>query len=248
MVAKFATATIQFSFWNLNTINSILLLMNKNKFIELKNFPSFSIDEMKKRSREFADYLKKRRTIREYSSQNFPIEIILNCIESAGSSPSGANMQPWHFVIVKDSKIKKKIREGAEKEEREFYGGKAPDEWLQALEQFETNAEKPFLEFAPYLIIIFEKKYGIDDVGNKVKHYYTKESVGIATGVLITALHNCGLATLTHTPSPMNFLNEILNRPGNEKPYLILVTGFPKDGNKVPNISKKTINEICTII
>lgn len=222
--------------------------MSKEKFIELNNFPHFSIEEMKKRSIEFSNFLKKRRTIREYSSLDFPIEIIMNCIEAAGSSPSGANMQPWHFVIVKDAITKKKIREGAEKEEREFYGGKAPDEWLQALEQFETNAEKPFLEYAPYLIIIFEKKYGVDDNGNKVKHYYTKESVGIATGVLITALHNCGLATLTHTPSPMNFLNEILNRPENEKPYLILVTGFPKDSTLVPNISKKSIDEICTII
>lgn len=245
MVAKFATTT---DYWNLNSINIILSFMNKEKFTELKNFPKFSIDEMKKRSLEFSDFLKKRRTIREYSSQDFPIEIIVNCIEAAGSSPSGANMQPWHFVIVKNPEIKKKIREGAEKEEREFYGGKAPDEWLQALELFGTNAEKPFLEFAPYLIIIFEKKYGIDDKGKKVKHYYTKESVGIATGVLITALHNCGLATLTHTPSPMNFLNEILNRPENEKPYLILVTGFPKEGTKVPNISKKSANEIYTIV
>ncbi len=222
--------------------------MNKNKFIELNNFPHFSIEEMKNRSREFTEFLKKRRTIREYSDQDFPIEIVFNCIESAGSAPSGANMQPWHFVIVKDAITKKKIREGAEKEECEFYGGKAPDEWLHALEQFETNADKPFLEIAPYLIIIFEKKFGFDKEGNKIKHYYTKESVGIATGVLITALHNCGLATLTHTPSPMNFLNEILNRPENEKPYLILVTGFPKDGTLVPNISKKSIDEICTII
>ncbi len=144
--------------------------------------------------------------------------------------------------------MKKLIREGAEKEEREFYGGKAPDEWLKALEQFETDENKPFLELAPYLIVIFEKKYGIDENGAKIKHYYTKESVGIATGFLIAALHNAGLATLTHTPSPMNFLNQILNRPKNESPYLIVVTGYPKEGTRVPNISKKSWDDVCTII
>jgi nitroreductase len=222
--------------------------MNKEKFIELKNFPHFSVEEMKARSREFVDYLKKRRTIREYSSDTFPIEIIRNCIEAASSAPSGANMQPWHFVVVQNPEVKKLIREGAEKEEREFYGGKAPDEWLKALEQFETDENKPFLELAPYLIVIFEKKYGIDENGAKIKHYYTKESVGIATGFLIAALHNAGLATLTHTPSPMNFLNQILNRPKNESPYLIVVTGYPKEGTRVPNISKKSWDDVCTII
>jgi nitroreductase len=222
--------------------------MPKDKFIELQNFPAFSLEEMHERSKSFADYLKKRRTVRDYSSDDFPIEVINNCIEAAASAPNGANMQPWHFVVVKDSSVKKQIREGAEKEEREFYGGKAPDEWLKALEKFETNAEKPFLEIAPYLIIIFEQKYSIDETGAKVKHYYTKESVGIATGILITALHHAGIATLTHTPSPMNFLNSILNRPENEKPYLILVAGFPEEGTKVPNITKKSLNEICTVI
>lgn len=222
--------------------------MNKKKFIELKNFPHFSIEEMKTRSREFAAYLKKRRTIREYSSDTFPIEIIYNCIEAASSAPSGANMQPWHFVVVQNPEVKKQIREGAEKEEREFYGGKASGEWLKALEQFATDEHKPFLELAPYLIVIFEKKYGIDDKGKKIKHYYTKESVGIATGFLIAALHNVGLATLTHTPSPMNFLNQILDRPKNESPYLILVTGYPKEGTKIPNIAKKNLDDICTIV
>jgi len=222
--------------------------MSKGIFIELKNFPHFSIEEMKIRSCEFADYLKNRRTIREYSSDTFPVEIIQNCIEAASSAPSGANMQPWHFVIVQNPEIKKQIKEGAEKEEREFYGGKAPDEWLQALEKFDTDEHKPFLELAPYLIVIFEKKYGIDEKGEKIKHYYTKESVGIATGFLIAALHNAGLATLTHTPSPMNFLNKILDRPKNESPYLILVTGYPKEGTKVPNIFKKNLNEVCTVL
>lgn len=223
-------------------------MMNKEKFIDLKNFPHFSIEEMETRSREFAEYLKKRRTIREYSTDTFPVQVIQNCIEAASSAPSGANMQPWHFVVVQNPYVKKQIREGAEKEEREFYGGKATDEWLKALEQFETDEHKPFLELAPYLIVIFEKKYGIDGKDEKIKHYYTKESVGIATGFLIAALHNAGLATLTHTPSPMNFLNQILNRPKNESPYLILVTGYPKEKTKVPNISKKKLDEVCTII
>lgn len=222
--------------------------MKKEKFIEFKNFPKFPTDEMLARSKEFSDYIKQRRTVREYSKKDFPIEIIENCIKAAASAPSGANMQPWHFVVVKNKNIKKKIREGAEKEEREFYGGKAPDEWLQALEKFETNEQKPFLEHAPYLIVIFEQKYHLNENGEKVKHYYVKESVGIATGMLITALHNAGIATLTHTPSPMNFLNEILNRPKNETPFLILVTGYPKEGTKVPNIAKKQLKDICTII
>ncbi len=222
--------------------------MAKEKFIELINFPKFNTDKMLQRSKEFKEYLKKRRTIREFSKDSFPVEIIENCIESAASAPNGANMQPWHFVIVKNPETKRKIRDGAEREEQEFYGGKAPDEWLKALEKFETDEHKPFLENAPYLIVIFEQKYHLDENGDKVKHYYIKESVGIATGMLITALHNAGIATLTHTPSPMNFLNEILNRPENEKPFLILVAGYPKEGTKIPNIEKKKLHEICTII
>ncbi|MDZ7764100.1 MAG: nitroreductase family protein [Melioribacteraceae bacterium] len=222
--------------------------MSKTKFIELNNFPKFPTDEMINRSKEFANYLKRRRTVREFAEDSVPIEVIKNCVEAAASVPSGANMQPWHFVIVKDPKTKKKIREGAEKEEREFYGGRAPDEWLEALEKFDTNENKPFLETAPYLIVIFEQKYHLGEAGKKIKHYYVKESVGIAVGTLITALHNAGLASLTHTPSPMNFLNEILNRPENEKPFLILVTGYPKEGTKVPKIEKKKFSEVCTIV
>ncbi len=222
--------------------------MKKKKFIELKDFPKFSTEEMLTRSKEFSEYVKQRRTIREYSDKEFPIEIIEHCIEAAASAPSGANMQPWHFVIVKNEDVKKKIREGAEKEEREFYGGKAPDEWLQALEKFETDEHKPFLENAPYLIVIFEQKFHLDENGEKVKHYYVKESVGIATGMLISALHNAGIATLTHTPSPMNFLNEILDRPKNETPFLILVTGYPKEGTTIPNIEKKMLKDVCTIL
>jgi nitroreductase len=155
-------------------------------------------------------------------------------------------MQPWHFVIVRDKEIKKKIREGAEKEEREFYGNRAPEDWLEALEPLGTDQNKPFLESAPVLIVIFEKKYGEDENGKKIKHYYTKESIGIATGFLIAALHKSGLATLTHTPSPMNFLNDILHRPKNEKPFLILVVGHPAKNAMVPNINKKSLDEISS--
>ncbi len=218
------------------------------KFIPLKNFPHFSNDEMKERSKEFAAYMKKRRTVRDFSEEAVDVEIIKSCVETAASAPSGANKQPWHFVIVKNPEIKSKIRAAAEEEEREFYENRAPEEWLKALEPFGTDFEKPFLEKAPYLIVIFEKKYGIDEKGNKEKYYYTKESVGIATGMLIAALHYSGLATLTHTPSPMNFLNKILGRPENEKPFLILVTGKPAEDVKVPDIKKKNFEEVSTIL
>lgn len=194
---------------------------------------------MLEKSKTFNEHLQKRRSIRDFSNESFDERIIINCIKSAGSAPSGANKQPWHFVVVKNPNLKKKIRIAAEKEEREFYNGRATNEWLKDLEQFETNDQKPFLEEAPYLIAIFEEKYFVDEEGKQHKNYYTKESVGIATGILITALHNAGLATLTHTPSPMNFLNKILNRSKNEKPFLLLVVGFPKEGTKVPNIKRK---------
>ena len=217
------------------------------KFIEL-DFQKISKKKMIQKSKDFLNIIKTRRTVREFSSEEIPQEVINNCILSANTAPSGANKQPWHFVIVKDPKVKKEIRIEAEKEESEFYNNRATDEWLKDLKQFETNESKPFLEEAPYLIVIFEEKYSIDSKGDKHKNYYTKESVGIATGFLITALHNCGLATLTHTPSPMNFLNKILKRPKNEKPFLLLVVGLPKEGTKVPNIKRKSFEEIGTII
>lgn len=217
------------------------------KFIPLKNYKRFSDEEMLNRSQFINDFLQTRRTVREFSSQEIPIEIIENCIKAAGSAPSGANKQPWHFVIVKNQKLKKEIRVAAEKEENEFYNGRATKEWLKDLEPFETNADKPFLEEAPYLIVVFEEKFTKTDSENISKNYYVKESVGIAAGMLITALHYCGLATLTHTPSPMNFLNKILNRPKNEKPFLLLVVGYPKEGTKVPDISRKSFNEIADV-
>ncbi len=222
--------------------------MQTPKFITLKDFPKFVSEEMLGRSKEFVAYMKKRRTVRDFSGDEIDLEIIKNCIKAAASAPSGANKQPWHFVLVKDKEIKRRIRIAAEKEEAEFYSSRAPEEWLEALEPFGTNPQKPFLEEAPYLIVIFEKKHGIDEKGNKEKYYYTKESVGIATGMLITALHYSGLATLTHTPSPMNFLNSILKRPTNEKPFLILVIGKPKEDAKVPNIGKKKFEEVCTVL
>lgn len=198
-------------------------------------------------SAQFLNKISKRRSVREFSSKEIPIEIIENCINAAGSAPSGANKQPWHFVIVKSADVKKQIRIEAEKEEHEFYNGRASDDWLKDLEPFETNEQKPFLEEAPYLIAIFEEKYSVDEKGERHKNYYAKESVGIATGFLITALHNAGLALLTHTPSPMNFLNKILARPKNEKPFLLLVVGYPKKGTKVPNIKRKELNEVMTV-
>ena len=198
---------------------------------------------MQNRSVEFLNDIQRRRTIRDFSSKPVPEEIIVNCLKSAGTAPSGANRQPWHFAVVSDSETKKKIREAAEKEEKIFYSGRAPDEWRDALEPLGTDENKPFLEEAPYLIVIFSEAYGLDDKGNKIKNYYVPESVGIATGILITALHNAGLATLTHTPSPMNFLREILGRGENERTFLILVTGFPSENAKVPNIQRKKLEE-----
>ncbi len=212
------------------------------------NFEPLNEEEMLKRSVEFYKKIKKRRTIRDFSSKEIPIEVIKNCLLAAGTAPSGANMQPWNFVVVTNSSVKRKIRIEAEKEERTFYTTRATKEWLEALEPLGTNEDKPFLEDAPILIAIFSKKLDVLHNGKKVKQYYSQESVGIATGFLIAALHNAGLATLTHTPSPMGFLNKILNRPDNEKPFLLLVVGYPVDNAQVPNISKKPLEEIAEFI
>ncbi len=206
------------------------------------------IKEMKSNSKKFYSEIKKRRSIREFKKKNFDINILKNAILSAGTAPNGANLQPWHFVIIKDKKIKKLIRKAAEDEERSFYKYRAPKEWLKALEPLGTNEKKEFLEEAPYLIAIFEKKYSIKK-NKKIKNYYVKESVGIASGILITSLHLSGLSMLTHTPSPMTFLNKILKRPNNEKPFLLLVIGYPKENCKVPVYAKKKkgFKEIVTI-
>ena len=208
------------------------------------DFKKFSQQEMLERSKSFLSEISSRRTVREFSSKIFPIEIIENCIKSAGTAPSGANKQPWSFTIIEDKKVKAKIRIAAEKEEKEFYGRRATKEWLEDLNQFGTNWEKPFLETAPYLIIVFKQIYDVNETGSQRKNYYVNESVGIASGFLLAALHNAGLATLTHTPSPMNFLGKILNRPENEKAYLLIPVGYPSEKAKVPNIKKKSFSEI----
>ena len=211
-------------------------------------FQKITFEEMDYNANQFFQKVSSRRSVRDFSRDDFPIDIIKNCIKSASTAPSGANKQPWHFVIVKDPKIKRKIRKAAEIEEKEFYGGRAPKEWLDDLNQFGTDWNKPFLEEAPYLIVIFSKKFDINDDGTNKKNYYVSESVGIASGLLLTALHNAGLVTLTHTPSPMAFLSDILNRPPSDKPYLIIPVGFPSENAQVPNIKKKTFKEICTIL
>ena len=201
---------------------------------------------MQLRSRVFFDNLSNRRTIRDFSDKPVDKSAIENCIKTAGTAPSGANMQPWHFVLISDPAIKKQIRIAAEKEEREFYEQRAPKEWLEALAPLGTDDNKPYLETAPYLIAIFMQRFGKLPDGREVKHYYGLESVGIATGMLITAIHNAGLTSLTHTPSPMGFLNKILERPKNERPFLLLVVGHPTEDAKVPDIKRKDINEIMT--
>ena len=220
--------------------------MAKPTFIPLSQYRAFPVEDMQQRAREFHEHLKTRRTVREYSEREVPREIIEECLLTAGTAPSGANQQPWHFAVVTDPAIKKTIREAAEEEERAFYSGRAPDEWLEALSHLGTDEHKPFLEIAPYLIVVFSQNHGVKSDGSTLKHYYVAESVGLATGMLIAAIHNAGLVSLTHTPSPMRFLNDILGRPSNERPFLILVVGYPADDVKVPKITKKTLNEIAS--
>ena len=208
------------------------------------DFKKLSKKEMLERSKSFLSEISTRRTVREFSTKTFPIEIIENCIKSAGTAPSGANKQPWSFTIVENKEVKAKIRIAAEKEEKEFYGHRATKEWLEDLNQFGTNWQKPFLEIAPYLIIVFRQIYDVNESGSQRKNYYVNESVGIASGFLLAALHNAGLVTLTHTPSPMNFLGKILDRPENEKAYLLIPVGYPSDNAEVPNIKKKPFSEI----
>tara|TARA_R110002096_G_scaffold172757_2_gene346661 strand:- start:29805 stop:30473 length:669 start_codon:yes stop_codon:yes gene_type:complete len=222
--------------------------MDNEIFEPLTSYIEYSEDEMKKRAADFYANVKRRRTIREFSNRPIPQEIIEHCLLAAGTAPNGANKQPWHFVAVSDPEVKKKIRIAAEEEEHEFYNRRAPQDWLDDLKKFRTTENKPFLETAPYLIGIFAQSYGLDENANKDKHYYVKESVGIATGILITALHESGLATLTHTPSPMGFLNKVMGRPENEKAFLLLVVGYPEKGVEVPVITKKPLHKIATFI
>jgi iodotyrosine deiodinase len=215
---------------------------------EIHTMLRYPESEMMQRSEEFVLLMQSRRTIRDFTSEPVSEEIIRNAISAASTAPSGANMQPWHFVAIKDAAIKSDIRQAAEAEERELYEHRASDEWLSALAPLGTDADKPFLETAPWLIAVFSRKYTLDENGTKHKHYYTPESVGIATGMLITALHHAGLGTLTHTPSPMGFLRSVLNRPDSEKPFLLIVTGFPVMPVMVPSISKLRLDEVLTIL
>ena len=216
------------------------------EFEKLK-FNDQSKEDMIQNSIEFLKMIRSRRTVREFSDKIVPMDVIKNIIKAASSAPSGANKQPWHFVVVRDPHLKRKIRIAAEKEEKEFYTNRAPDSWLEDLNQFKTDWNKPFLEKAPILIIVFRQSYA--DLGStKKKNYYVSESVGIACGVLLTAIHNAGLVSLTHTPSPMGFLEKILKRPKNEKAFLLIPVGYPDGNARVPNLKKKRYKEIATVL
>lgn len=217
-------------------------------FFPLTTHHPISSEEMKSLARSFRDEMLRRRTVRQFSSNPVPREVIEDCLRTAGSAPSGANMQPWHFVVVSDPEVKRKIRVAAEEEERIFYHQRAPKEWLDTLAPLGTDEHKPYLETAPYLIVVFAQTHSVTRGGHKIKNYYVMESVGIATGMLVAAVHLAGLVSLTHTPSPMRFLNRILERPAQEKPFLILVVGYPAEDARVPDISKKPFEEIATFV
>ena len=222
--------------------------MSNYRTIPLPDYREYPVEEMRQRLNDFYTELNRRRTVREFSDRAVPRDIIETALMAANTAPSGANLQPWHFVSVSGSATKQKIRDAAEIEEREFYEHRATPEWLAALEPIGTDSNKPFLETAPYLIAVFLQKFGVLEDGRKVKHYYPTESTGLATGILITALHQAGLVCLTHTPSPMKFLNEILDRPKSERPFLLLVTGYPADDAEVPDINRKSLVEFTSFI
>ena len=217
-------------------------------FIPLPGYTRYSPADMTARANTFRELIERRRTVRDFSPEPVPIEVIDACIRAAGTAPSGANLQPWRFVVVSHPAVKSRIRAAAEDEERDFYEHRAPQEWLDALAALGTDANKPFLEIAPLLIAIFGETYGVRPDGSHVKHYYVNESVGIATGLLVAALHNAGLVSLTHTPSPMGFLNEILGRPVNERPFLLLVVGYPAGDAQVPDIQRKSLDQLVTYL
>lgn len=220
--------------------------MTEARFAPLSTYRELPLEEMRRRSRAFADELARRRTVRDFSPRPVPREIIEECIRAAGTAPNGANRQPWHFVAVSDPEVKRQIRVAAEEEEVDFYTNRAPESWLKALAHLGTDEHKPFLETAPWLIVIFAESYEILPGGERLKNYYVTESVGIATGMLVSAIHHAGLVSLTHTPSPMGFLNRILRRPQNERPFLLLVAGYPEEGAQVPVITKKPVSEITS--
>ena len=216
----------------------------------LDDFVEYSTEEMISRSQTFYDDMKRRHSIRSFSDRPVPREVIENCIKAAGTAPSGANHQPWHFAVIHSDDVKRQVREQAEAHERGFYDGRAGEEWLNALKPLGTDANKPYLEHAPWLIAIFSQKTGGINAGDADTNYYIHESVGIATGMLITALHNAGLATLTHTPKPMSFLSKICNRPDNERAYMLLIAGYPAEDATVPDHArvKKSLDDIATFL
>jgi len=209
--------------------------------------PRRSVEEMTAALREFVNVLTLRRTVRDFAPDDVPDEVLNLAIAAAASAPSGANLQPWKFVVVRDAEVKRRIRVAAEEEEKENYGGRMPEEWLRALAPLQTDWHKEFLEIAPALIVVFKEEYGIAADGSRVTHYYVNESVGIACGFLLAALNAAGLATLTHTPSPMGFLRDILERPKNEKPFLLIPVGYPAEGCRVPDIRKKPLDEVMIV-
>ncbi|NKC16078.1 MAG: nitroreductase family protein [Gammaproteobacteria bacterium] len=222
--------------------------MAKPVLVPLENYEEYPQKEMYRRAVEFEEHLAKRRSIRDFADRPVPQEIIDSALRAAGSAPSEANLQPWHFVVVSGEKTKQRIRQAAEKEEQKFYELKASPEWLAVQETIGIDTDKPFLESAPYLIAVFSQTSGQLHDGRRFKHYYPDESAGIATGLLITALHNAGLACLTHTPSPTRLLNRILQRPKNERPFLLLVVGYPAENAQVPNLSRKSLEEFVTYV
>jgi nitroreductase len=222
--------------------------VSEARLVPLAGYRELSPEEMREAAQGFLERMRMRRTVRDFSERRVPRDVIERCILAAGTAPNGANRQPWHFVAVADREIKRRIRTAAEEVEREFYAGRASPEWLQALEHLGTDEHKPFLELAPWLIVVFAESYEVGMDGARHKNYYVTESVGIATGLLVTALHHAGLVTLTHTPSPMKFLNEVLQRPPNERPFLIVVAGYPAQAATVPDIDKKPLESIATFL
>ena len=222
--------------------------MSPARLVPLDSYVEMPLEEMRREAEAFLERMRQRRTVRDFSDRPVPRDVIDRCLLSAGTAPNGANRQPWKFVVIGDPEIKRQIRVAAEDEERAFYGGRAPPEWIAALDHLGTDEHKPFLEQAPWLIAIFAESYERQEDGTKAKNYYVTESVGIATGMLISAVHHAGLVSLTHTPSPMKFLGELLGRPENERPFLLLVVGYPEEGATVPDITKKPLEDIAVFL
>jgi len=222
--------------------------MAEAKHVSLRSYREYPVSEMGRWAGAFCAEMQRRRSVRQFSDRPVPREVIEQCLLTAGSAPSGANMQPWHFVAVCDADVKRQLRVAAEREEAKFYQGLAGEEWLGALSSLGTDAQKPFLEVAPYLIAIFAQKHGVAPDGSKVQHYFVRESVGIAAGLLVAAVHHAGLVALTYTPPRGGFLNEILGRPDNERPFLILVVGYPAENTTVPDLKKKSLKEIAEFV